>query len=113
MAGVSVEACLRGARLICTSLDGADLRGAQRRDVDATAVDFSDADLRGADLRGSNLERSSLTDARLAGALLSGVTGLDSALVEWIDVGVEDSQRLQGEAAAAWLLQQKNRADVT
>ncbi len=109
----AVAACLRGARLVRTSLDGADLREAQLRDVDATAADFSDADLRGADLRGSNLERSNLTGARLNGARLSGIKGLDSAIVEWIDTGAEDSRRLEGEAAAAWLLQQKDREDAT
>jgi uncharacterized protein YjbI with pentapeptide repeats len=109
----AVAACLRGARLVRTSFDGADLREAQLREVDATAADFSDADLRGADLRGSNLERSNLTGARLNGARLSGIMGLDSAIVEWIDTGAEDSRRLEGKAAAAWLLQQKDKEDAT
>jgi uncharacterized protein YjbI with pentapeptide repeats len=109
----AVAACLRGARLVRTSLEGADLREAQLSAVDAAAADFSDADLRGADLRGSNLERANLTGARLNGARLSGITGLDSAIVAWIDTGADDSLRLQGEAAAAWLLQQKDREDAT
>jgi uncharacterized protein YjbI with pentapeptide repeats len=109
----AAAACLRGARLVRASLEGADFRRAQLSDVDATAADFSDADLRGADLRGSNLERSNLTGARMNGVRLSGVRGLDSLIVAWIDTGAEDSLRLEGETAVAWLLQQKNREEVT
>jgi len=104
----AVGACLRRARLVRTNLEGADLREAQLSDVDATAADFGDADLRGVDLRGSNLERSNLTGARVNGVRLSGVRGLESVIVEWIDIGEEASLRLQGDAAVAWLLQQKD-----
>lgn len=101
-----VAAGLRGARLVRASFEGADLREADLRDVDAAAADFGGADLREADLRGSKLDQAYLTGARLYGAELSGVTGLDSAFVEWIDIGDDEPQRMEGDAAVAWLLQQ-------
>jgi hypothetical protein len=34
---------------------------------------------------------------------ISGATGLESAIVEWIDIGEDEPHRLEGEAARAWL----------
>jgi 2-iminobutanoate/2-iminopropanoate deaminase len=122
-----IGANLSGAQLRKARLDDAILRGANLRGVRATRASFwdtdlSDADLTGADLggaalRGANLTNailrdadlgsSELTGARLHGTVLRGARGLDSAQVEWIEIGTDEHPiQLSDDEALEWLVAQ-------
>jgi uncharacterized protein YjbI with pentapeptide repeats len=97
-----IETSLRGAKLSRATFSRADLRRADLTGAGLLKVLFDNADLRRAILKG-DLGNTSLTGARFAGARISGVTGLDSAIVDWIDIGDDEPQRLDGDTAVAWL----------
>ena len=52
---------------------------------------------------GASLSKASLTGARLFGADLRGASGIEGAIVDWIDVGEETPQLLTPGASRAWL----------
>ncbi len=70
-------------------------------------TNFSHANLREACFYTAHMAHTTLTGASLEGAELATATGLESAIVEWIDIGEENvPQRLEGEIARRWLLEE-------
>lgn len=86
---------LRGASLLRSSLCDATLARADLRDVDLRKAYLARADLTGADLTG----------AKLAGAALAGAK-LEGARADWIDIGRDAPERIDGTAASDWLAAQ-------
>lgn len=105
-------ALLAGANLAKATLDeahlaGADLRGASLlrcslRDATLARADLRDADLRKAYLARADLTGAELTGAKLAGATLAGAK-LEGTRADWIDIGRDAPERLDGAAALDWL----------
>ena len=70
-------------------------------------ANFSQANLREACFSMAQMAYATLTGASFGHADLAGATGLESAIVEWIDIGEENvPQRLEGEMARHWLLEE-------
>jgi uncharacterized protein YjbI with pentapeptide repeats len=82
--------------------------------ANAFRATFFGADFKEANLTGVNFSRSLLDDADFAGATISGcrffeagldrVKGLDSVVLDWIDVGSEEApQKIYGAQGIKWL----------
>jgi len=99
------NANLQQVRAIKTDFFYADLCGANLRDAELGGASFVDANLERTSLRSAHLRRVYLEAVRLFCADLEGASGLDSAYIQWIDVGPEGAPiRLEGEEARAWML---------
>jgi hypothetical protein len=88
-----------------TDLRGASLLRSSLCDATLARADLRDADLRKAYLVRADLTGAELTGAKLAGATLAGAT-LEGARADWIDIGRDAPERLDGAAAVDWLASQ-------
>ena len=87
----------------------ANLEYAGVRGANLELAGFERAYLWETDLRETNLARAYFVGTKIAGAKLRGARGLETALVEWIDLGPK-KPRLEGEDARAWLLERANES---
>jgi uncharacterized protein YjbI with pentapeptide repeats len=97
-----VGTVLHDAKVMRTTFAHADLRRADFSGADLLKVFFYETDLRGAILAGS-LDRTSFIGARVHGATLRGATNIDTMRADWIDIGENEPERLDGAAALDWL----------
>ncbi len=101
----------RQCNLTRAELRRADLHDADLREVNLTEANLRgsflwNADFRGATLRHAQFERTALQGIRLGGADLRGATGFESVHIDWIDIHETGEERLEGETAREWLLEQ-------
>jgi uncharacterized protein YjbI with pentapeptide repeats len=97
------------------NLEGANFYDANLSKANMEFSHLSNTNFRGAFLQRTHFAYAQLTGIALWGAELAGATGLESAQVDWINIGEgsETNQgieqkiiRLDGEEARSWLLEQ-------